>query len=290
MKLIIDNQCTYMKEVDYLDQKIEKVLNAILDKVNVSSLTKIIITSADDAEYREAVRYYSVEIDEETNVTVGDYVGVAVTIRGINQNGELEQIIFMRESIYLYLKRYFFEKNDKETTCELEQQAYEILIHEIGHSIDEEYRYRKYEDIPVAKEYNLEFELEEYSIYEMLQLWSEYFAQRFVYILCENPSLVSDGEIKKNMEYIENDNFLEKNNQMYRCLYYFAHYMAYYHHNKQELPLLNQENLIKVTDILKEIEMKFKQLYDKYLEWDYNEVKQSFATLYAKLLYVDIKN
>lgn len=284
MEILFDKECEYMKSLDPLDEIIQAALNKIVEMFKVVSLEKIVITHSEHTKYHRSIEVYCEEIDNDITTSSGEYTGVGILIKGVDKKGIFKQNIFLKEMIYLYLKEYFLAILEEREVQDLASQAYQIVLHEIGHGIDEENRYNRYKDIPSKSSYNLRLELKEYVSYEMLQLWSEYFAQRLVYIVCEDAKPTNIEEIKLNMRYLDCTNLLEKNQILYRLLYYFVLAIGYYHEHDEEVVVLNDEEIVLIAPILRRVEVLFKQLYQAQFVWDYPIIKDKLCELYIELL------
>lgn len=267
MEIIITEDCSFKSEFEPIKDKITGYFSKLS---NLSTLKKVIITDHDFNNYSKAVKELSRDIDQNAFVSEG---GGAVTIDGISTDNTLTQYIFIRGDIFYAFLLYICLDTKVGDNLNLSELAYSIVLHEIGHCIYTEILYTKYNYVkPNKKAYNLflDNELDEYIYHECVTLTSEYYAERFMNIICNE----SKKDYKKEMIEIINDNYFKNRvdniGKIYRLIYYFTLHSSYYHTNSTMISFYENISDYKIVEKLKKLENELITFYDKFNSGDFN--------------------
>jgi len=292
MELIIVGNCRLKNEIMNVYDNGLKYLNELLNKINIQSLRKIVVTDYSFDNYQKSVREISKHLCNHINLANDGDVGAATVISGINETGEFEQIVFYRGDIFLSYCEYFLDESyftglksmdDRNYLIHSSEIAFECIIHEIGHVIERNFIYKKYNYFQLDKQYNLVNELDEYIISVMLIIWSEYYAQRFMYSLVDNYQLPNNEEIIESVENCEDRGFSNNLDTVKKILYWFVLYISYYHKVNEAIPIFNDLRLAKVCLALMKVSSLFSTLYYTFTIWDFDEVKAKLKNIYIEL-------
>ena len=260
MEVIICKDCNSAIFFNQIKSKIEKFFENVIQRENIKTIEKIIITNDDFEKYEKAVKINSLLINARPNVSID---GVAVVIDGIVDNN-LKQYIFIKEMVielsFMEILKLTTGINGED---KLKQTAVDISIptifHEIGHAIDNE---KRFINGLYINTYSVDSE-DKYFEYENMTLWSEYFANRFMYKYINNGSKYENEIIQK----IEDKRFYGRDkglSHIYRTLYFYNLYIAYYHSFEQEATLYKRIDDKDIVDIFKTLDNELKKLYVQY--------------------------
>ncbi len=190
MKLII-------KEV-YSNFRVDKnskaifvgMLQGVLEGQQLDTLDYFVVTDPEAGEFEKAVSKYAAIVGTEANVTRdGSYRAEGKTLSGLGNDGRLHQTIIItsaicRQAIMEVAFMLGYLNMDEKTIHEKQlEQLYSVhlIVHEIGHAVDYENRYRMFGTVNTKSFYNLgnERERQEYFLENAFSLWGEYYAETF---------------------------------------------------------------------------------------------------------------
>lgn len=237
MKLII-------KEV-YSNFRVDKnskaifvgMLQGVLEGQQLDTLDYFVVTDPEAGEFEKAVSKYAAIVGTEANVTRdGSYRAEGKTLSGLGNDGRLHQTIIItsaicRQAIMEVAFMLGYLNMDEKTIHEKQlEQLYSVhlIVHEIGHAVDYENRYRMFGTVNTKSFYNLgnERERQEYFLENAFSLWGEYYAETFSFKNFNKTPNKNEGNLLWCIDsYFENQvNFyLER---AYRILYFFVLSMA----------------------------------------------------------------
>lgn len=173
------------------------------------------------------------------------------------------------------------------------EQLYSVylIVHEIGHAVDYENRYRMFGTVNTKSFYNLgnERERQEYFLENAFSLWGEYYAETFSFKNFNKTPNKNEGNLLWCIDsYFENQvNFyLER---AYRILYFFVLSMAYEHEKLDHKEYMNfdrlgkEKSLVEYLPYFAQVEKAIYKLYQNYPHWsstkDLNELAKAFTNL-----------
>ena len=158
---------------------------------------------------------------------------------GIDDNGNLHQAIIIKSANWVFAAYEYLDTQGLLKDGVLEQtnipkfSSLLLVLHEIGHAIDNEQQYKISGTVNTKVFYDLDYEYDEYVQNTALSLWGEYFAESFAFqvirIITKDAER-TDSELEKcvNAYSIGTDrNTLL--NRVYRILYLFVTRIAYIH-------------------------------------------------------------
>ena len=164
MKLII-------KEV-YSNFRVDKnskaifvgMLQGVLEGQQLDTLDYFVVTDPEAGEFEKAVSKYAAIVGTEANVTRdGSYRAEGKTLSGLGNDGRLHQTIIItsaicRQAIMEVAFMLGYLNMDEKTIHEKQlEQLYSVhlIVHEIGHAVDYENRYRMFGTVNTKSFYNL---------------------------------------------------------------------------------------------------------------------------------------
>ena len=291
MDYIITIDCSLKEKIVNIDKPAVQLLEYLVKPI--SSVRKIIVTDCDFENYRNSVKEYSIEIDDCVQVTKN---GVAVVIHGLNSQNVLEQYIFIRGDIFYSFCMYscgqeFFEfirencgDEQASSSVKCANLAIKFVLHEIGHAIDYENLFMTYGYLPVTqKQYYLPKDLKEYAEREAMTIWSEYFAERYALSHIQNTDIPSVDEIKELLSDTFSQGVVTDIGKIFRLLYWFAFYIAYYHSKTETYALSIQNDHQDIMALLNELSNTLERLYNESSNWEFESEFANLGGLFIKI-------
>jgi|GEM_PF-6842927 hypothetical protein len=290
MTFFITNDCSIKDGITAIDKPAIEFLENVVKRYN--SVKKIIVTDCNFEKYQDSVRGYSIEIDTCINLTEN---GCAVVINGMNSDNDFEQYIYIRGDIfysfctYLYGQKYFnlVKENYRDEQASLYETcantAFKVILHEIGHAVDYEKRFMAYGQLSVKKNNCFPKGLKEFAELEMMTIWSEYFAERFTYERVRNADAPLEEEVIKLLKDNNSEGIEKDLNKIYRLIYWFVLYIAYYHNKKENYFLSVENSCQNIIYLLNELSDTLKQLYDELNNRDFKLECSRLGDLFIKI-------
>ena len=166
-----------------------------------------------------------------------------------------------------------------------------LIVHEIGHAIDYENRYRMFGTVNTKTFYKLgnERERQEYFLENAFSLWGEYYAEAFSFKIFNKTPNQNEG----NLRWCINSYFKDQVNfyleRAYRMLYFFVLTMAYEHEKLDHKEHMNfdrfgkDKTLVEYLPYFVQVEEEIYKLYQDYPYWsstnDLNGLMKAFNML-----------
>lgn len=172
MELVIDKlHCPQLEQLNLDMGMVEKVIQEIIQQLGLDSLKRIVVTGNEINDYKASIVQYAGHLSKHVNVTDNEAgQGFAVVIHALNNQNELEQIVFFREGLFCaFLISLFYSANLGEETlngCPDTSIGMQYFMHEIGHALDYQKMYTNYDYLPPDKIFNLAQEYDAFIYHE----------------------------------------------------------------------------------------------------------------------------
>ena len=171
-----------------------------------------------------------------------------------------------------------------------------MVLHEIGHAIDNEFQFGISGIINTKSLYDLEKEYDEYVKQEALSIWGEYFAESYAYQIIKTiDKLTEEKEYGlekciRTYSFVTNRNTLL--NRVYRILYLFITQVAYIHQSSNFSSTFNyskyekDELLSLYIPFLAKAEIAIINLFRNYPHWaSYDRLNELYELLKEFILF-----
>ena len=280
---------------DYETKKICTVcINALFEQYigKVEGLKYFVICDTEINAFNKTINEFAKYFNSETYAENTEMYQVgAKALHGTDNNGKLCSAVVFKSGIILCLLSdlYGNPSQDKATSeCSLQWMGITTVLHEIGHVINyntlskidpyfisNKIRY----DISIPKE------KEEYVQRSCLNLWSEYFADTYVFRLCDNLRNVlhenEDQLISSILEYYGNNISVEE--RVYRILYFYSRLVAQqgleYSNN-----ILKNSKIMCYSGFLGTFGTELMALHNTYPNWNANNSFHRITSIYNLFL------
>jgi len=294
----ITENCSIKNEITVVDKYAISFLESIT--AQITSVKKVIVTDSTPQNYQNSVKELSLEIDASVGLTDN---GVAIVIHGLNADGDFEQRIFIRGDIFHSFCLYHYgqrlvdqlsEKLDNEQVASFKASAiiaFRVVLHEIGHAVNYERLYSAYGYLtPDRKAYYLPKELDKFAEYEMMTIWSEYFAERFAFSVSRESAAPSEDDVMELLHDSRSYGVVENAGKTFRLLYWYALYIAYYHNRNEACPLNAEDDHHGLLLMLKSIGDALNKLFIEQSTWDFESIFAKLGCLFVELYNVKYMN
>ena len=276
------------------------MLQGILEGQQLDTLDYFVVVETESGEFENAVSKYAAIVGTEANVTRDvSYHAEGKTLSGLGIDGRLHQVIIITSAICrkaimeVALMLGYLNIDEKTIHEEQLEQLYgvHLIVHEIGHAVDYENRYRMFGTVNTKTFYNLgnERERQEYFLENAFSLWGEYYAEAFSFKNFNKTPNQNEGNLRWCIDsYFDNQvNFyLER---AYRILYFFVLTMAYEHEKLDHKEHMNfdrfgkDKTLVEYLPYFVQVEEEIYKLYQDYPYWsstkDLNGLMKAFNML-----------
>lgn len=300
MEFIIENNCSNPENIEAINPHIKPLFHELFDNLNISSLEYFVIADSEEENYAKAVLKYASMVGTEAHVTQdGHYFTAGKSLDGIDEDGRLHQAIVIKSSIWVcaaleYMRSQGFLSEELLRQLYPNYTALPLIMHEIGHAIDNENQYKMAGTVNTKIAYDLRYEYDEYIKQTALSLWGEYYAEAFAYrVIRSEEDLTLDKEeelikcIKSHSLGINQNALLER---IYRILYYFVIRLAFIHQqNNYSKPFDYSafEQLELAYDYIpffERTELAIIDLYKDYPKWDTYDKLNELSTIIKDFL------
>ena len=239
MEWIVEKGCSDYQTAVNCIPIFQPCLEALLCEAGLNSLDYFVIADSNEAYYRETVEKYASIVGTETNVTQdGNYFAAGKTLCGIDKTGRIHQAIVIKSRVWIRAAiEYAWEQRllPKEMQDSLKPSCLDrsIIIHEIGHAVDNDCQFVTSGTVNTRTQYNLKYEYDEYIEQTALSLWGEYYAESFA---CKRVPAETDSSIrcKTNLlnclkSFSPGTDFYAILERVYRILYFSMFWLATRH-------------------------------------------------------------
>lgn len=292
MEFIIEDNCYNIEAVKTITPYIKPLIDNVLTAQNIPSLDYFVIADSREENYAEAVNKYASMVGTETHITQdGSYFTAGKSLDGIDENGKLHQAIVIKSANWVFAAYEYLDTQGLLKEGVLEQMnipkfmSLILVLHEIGHAIDNELQYKISGTVNTKVLYDLEHEYAEYAKYEALSLWGEYFAESFAYQVIRIITKDAEGKESELEKCIGTYSMgTDRNtllNRVYRILYLFVTRIAYIHQSSNfsstfDYSQYEKDNLLSLyIPLLARAEVAIVNLYRNYPNWkSYEELNE----------------
>lgn len=292
MLVIVSDNCAHRDSFKSIARDAQERVLAFTSGMALKSLKYLMIADSDpDKFYEEVYRQASIL---NVEIFCGDskmFQAAAKVIEGIDNNGEYSQIIIVKSGMMnLMVADWEYLNGNSNKICltnydEFKGSGLAIVLHELGHVIDNELLYLLSGEVNLVNGYNLlnRKEREEYYLQSAIGLWGEFFAEYFVYDVC--PQLKGLIKSKKqdllNCIYEYYGSNITPEDRAYRILYLFAHTIAY--QGESEFEYEDLADYGKYVPILKAFEEELFDLRKIYPEIKVRKAFRGIKATYKKM-------
>lgn len=302
MEIIIESNCENIEEIKPIYDDIKKFVLDIVSFYNIESIKYFVIAPIEPNAFATTVYKYAKLIDDETRVNNDESYHVSgKALSAVGEDGTLQQIVIIKSGLIssLYIDLYVAsggqlnEQNVKglEAYNRVKNIGLMIILHEIGHVIDNHTRFKITGKENKKIEYDLDYEYDEYIFNQVLCLWGEYYAESLPHKLY---GALDGGLNKKEMliECIKNYSKEKEIGQIieraHRIVYLYMHLLAYYHTMNLEVSFYSEykgdKDIEKYIPYLTKIELAILELSLKYPNWDMDKDLDNLVGAYKNLM------
>ena len=297
MKPIIEPNCYNLEAVNSVASVMEAFLNEALKQQTKTSLDYFVIADADDKNFAETVNKYATLVGTDTHITQdGSYFTAGKSLDGIDKNGVYHQAIVIRSSVWvcaayeLLCDQGLLNEEIKKQMKTPEKMSLLLILHELGHVLDNENQYKMFGEVNTKVGYDLRHEYDEYARETALSLWGEYYAESFAtYTIQANPDAIKDNE-ENLIECIRSYSFgIDTNSLMQRafrilyffvlriaCIHQYVNYSSAYDYSR----LKQSSELSDYVSPLKSVELEMLKLLKSYPNWSSKEQLNTLSRIF----------
>lgn len=291
MKIVVDDKCTNKEHFESCSKFLSDFLMQHIRSYSTSSLKYFVIADSDSDKFHNTVKYYAEQLNTECHVNDTEMYQVAgKSLEGIDNDGVYSQVIVVKSFLVLgmlsdLINLEKFLNGESIEDSNVQWIGLMTILHELGHAIDNEIIYNQTETVNLRVFFDLskKEDYDEYFKKQAISLWSEFFAESFVFNSCP---------LLRRMKTYKNDEVLNciKNYRgegitpdarAHRILYLFIHVIA---HNKGVgFDYSVFDGYKQYIDIFKEVERILFDLLDKYpninVSNDFSDLSKVFEKL-----------
>lgn len=260
------------------------MLQGILEGQQLDTLDYFVVVETESGEFEKAVSKYAAIVGTEANVTRDvSYHAEGKTLSGLGIDGRLHQVIIITSAIFrkaimeVALMLGYLNIDEKTIHEEQLEQLYgvHLIVHEIGHAVDYENRYRMFGTVNTKTFYNLgnERERQEYFLENAFSLWGEYYAEAFSFKNFNKTPNQNEGNLRWCIDSYFDDQVNFYLERAYRILYFFVLTMAYEHEKLDHKEHMNfdrfgeDKTLVEYLPYFVQVEEEIYKLYQDYPYW-----------------------
>lgn len=305
MEFILEENCYDFNNIDIANSNIKSFLGSLIRQENIVSLDYFIVADSSNDKFKETVMQYADIVGTEANITQhGDYSAEGKSLCGLGKDGILHQAVVIKSWIWMlaeceYMRSQGQLPDEILKQMSLDNRALSLIIHEIGHVLDNENQYKMSRTINTKIKYDLPREYDEYVTQMALSLWGEYYAESFsnqVISLKEYSTLEQETNLINCIKgYCLEPKIGAALERAYRILYYFVIRLAFIHQHNNEGYFFDYENFEQmefVSDyiqLLKRAEIAIIDLQRDYPNWSTYDCLTELSLIIKDFIYFEIK-
>lgn len=301
MTFIIEENCYNIDAINNTNPIMLELLDQILNASQIKSLDYFVIADSDDQNFRKAIDKYASIVGTGTDATQDEtYLVAGKCLDGIDRSNNLHQAIIIKSSVWVCAamgygaSRGLFDESILGQNDSPALVALALVLHEIGHAIDNEHQMTINGTINTKVLYNLDYEYDEYAKYTALSLWGEYYAESFAYkIIQSKEDLTKDKEVELENCILNYSIGNDRNtliNRVYRILYFFVIRIAFLHRNSNFSCSFNyskfeSNDLLRLyIPFLAKAEIAIVNLLRNYPNWNSYECLKELSNIFTDLI------
>lgn len=288
MQFVYEERGGESLEVDFAEKGLQQLLNNVVNKYDLNCLDYFIIADSENGNFAKTVMKYASIVGVEASVTQDEtYSAVGKTLVGFDTDNRMHEAIIIKSSIWDYaVVDYLVAQGlaGEEYLNLIDEPPYmsmSIILHEIGHAVDNLNQYNMFGIFNTKVVYDLRYELDEYVKNEALSLWGEYYAEAFAYQIIHSKIDLTVRNEDYLVECITDYSLCANGNalleRVYRILYYFVIRIGFVHQTGsfnysglEQIKLINE-----YIPILERTEKAILKLKENYPHWDsYNDLNE----------------
>lgn len=292
MDVIVAENCTNKSEFEKICQTIQSYLKVFLKNYELDSLKYFVIADSEPSKYFETLELYAEMLHTDKACNDSEMYQVAgKVIEGIDDAGNYRQVVVVKSALILGMLE---DIKSLENVCYISQipnypslrwLGLTTILHELGHVVDNEHLATRNLRVCLKNGYDLsnKSELEEYFLYSAVSLWSEFFAESFLYLICPALRPLNCSKTDELLNCIENFRTPDVSaiDRIFQILYLFVHTIAHDGQGNFDYNILN--NYRKYIPSLQIIESEMFRILGNYSELnvqeDFSKIKKTFYRL-----------
>lgn len=297
MKVVVERNCSNYQYDDSLVSLLNPIFGKVVNNAGLNTLDYFVIVDSDIINYCESVKKYASIIGSEADVTQdGQYCPVGKTLDSVDETGKQHQAILIISWVWESAAEELHELV-KNQDCEKEKMSFRalsIILHEIGHAVDNENQFKISGTVNNKIQYNLKYEFDEYIKQNALSLWGEYSAESFAckHDLTRSYSMITN---EKNLfecivSYSMGTDSSCLFERTYRILYFFMLRLAALHQqaivaSDDDYNYLRQDPIASEYDpMFVKVEQTINNLNQDYPKWDSYDRLNDFSQIIKDFL------
>ena len=301
MEFIIEENCYNIEAVETITPYIKPFIENVLTAQNISSLDYFVIADSREESYSETVNKYASMVGTDAHITQdGSYFTAGKSLDGIDEKGKLHQAIVIKSANWVCAAFEYMDSQGLLKEGMLEQMntpqfmSLALILHEIGHAIDNEQQYKISGTVNTKVLYDLEYEYDEYVKNTALSLWGEYFAESFAYRIIRITDESTGGKESELEKCIGTYSIGTDRNtlldRVYRILYFFVTRIAYVHQSSNFSATFNyskyeDDKMIGLyIPILARTEVAIVNMYRSYPRWESYEQLNELSDIFKEFV------
>ena len=265
-------------------------INRFSDKIE--SLKYFVIGDSETKAFIETIDEFSSVLHTESHSeNTPMYQVAAKTLEGTDDNGKYCQAIIVKSGLLIGFVTDLFSLNGNITdqNCtDMQWLGLTTIVHEIGHAVDNQFIFKIRDTVNKRSAFDLNNpnDREEYIFLSCISIWSEFFAESFVYdsfpMLCNKV----DDDINNLLECAKN--YYGQNiyaaDRVYRIIYFFVHLLAQKGEDCYDSLFSPNSPLICYKDYLLNIGSELTKLKNVYPHWNINTDLSPLQQNYTNML------
>jgi len=301
MEFIIEENCYNIEAVETITPYIKPFIENVLTAQNISSLDYFVIADSREESYSETVNKYASMVGTDAHITQdGSYFTAGKSLDGIDEKGKLHQAIVIKSANWVCAAFEYMDSQGLLKEGTLKQMntpqfmSLALILHEIGHAIDNEQQYKISGTVNTKVLYDLEYEYDEYVKNTALSLWGEYFAESFAYRIIRITDETTGGKESELEKCIGTYSIGTDRNtlldRVYRILYFFVTHIAYVHQSSNFSATFNyskyeDDKMIGLyIPILARTEVAIVNMYRSYPRWESYEQLNELSDIFKEFV------
>lgn len=283
MEIIIEENCEYEKILNSLKKNIYNLFQSFKGVHNIDSLKYIVLTSNNPESFSKTVAIYSHKLHTIMNVdNSSKYQTIGQTITGLDDSGVFSQAIVIWSGVVSKILNDILTESEDGLWIEHNYDNLRLLLHEIGHSIDNEILFHSTKELNLQTSFDMSIKIEREKYYKnsAIALWGEYFAESYPYSIIKEMRNKTYDVKSTLLECI--DNYYPQNitDRVYRIFYFFAHIAAQNNNKAFDFSIFKSTKAKKYISTFIIFYNELQKIENKYPKID---CKKDFNTI-SKLL------